>query len=424
MQNQDNHMDDLFRRAAEGYPLKTSESNWDDIAPLLTGNSFTTAVAGKTSANKYVKRLLPLLLLLIAGGASTLFFLNNKKEKSNYDSGKITQEEKLVSEENTAAVSTIQNKRVKEVNYPINIISDNIIHPAKKDKLINPVLKEIERNGPIKNSITSVDKISNNTAKEIADKNSKEEIKAVKETPSILTITKNESSLVETKQTANTLIEKENKMAVATIPVIKNKIQKQKGLYAGIIVGTGFSEVKNQGFTKAGLEAGVRAGYRFNNKLSIETGLFFAHKYYYSDGKYFSMNKISAAMPAGMQVLSLNGRSTVVQIPVKLKYNFILKNNANFFSTAGLTSYIMTKEKNNYLALINGNKQNITSTYKQANRYFAAAIDLSIGYEFNIQKNRSLRIEPYLQIPLKGIGVGIMPVTSTGLHIGYTFFKH
>ena len=69
-------------------------------------------------------------------------------------------------------------------------------------------------------------------------------------------------------------------------------------------------------------------------------------------------------------------------------------------------------------------KQNITSTYKQANRYFAAAIDLSIGYEFNIQKNRSLRMEPYLQIPLKGIGVGIMPVTSTGLHIGYTFFKH
>jgi hypothetical protein len=84
----------------------------------------------------------------------------------------------------------------------------------------------------------------------------------------------------------------------------------------------------------------------------------------------------------------------------------------------------MTKEKNNYLALVNGNKQNITSTYSKSNRYLAAVIDFSVGYEFNIQKNKALRIEPYLQFPLKGIGVGTMPVMSTGLHIGYTLFKH
>ena len=425
MQNQDNHMDELFRKAAEHYPLKTGDSNWDDIAPALTGNPFATPVAGKqTPANKNFKRLLPLLFLLIAGGATTMFFLNNKKEKPTYSSGKVVQVENLLNEKTGNMVSTIQNKPTGEINYSKSITANNTIHTVKINKLINPVLENIVRNGPISNSTINVDDIINNPSTEIAVKNSNEKTEAVNETPPALIITKNETSPAETKQTSNTLIEKENKTAVATTPVIKNKAQKQKGLYAGIIIGAGFSEVKNQGLTKPGLELGLRAGYQFNKTLAVETGFLFARKYYYSDGKYFNMNKVSPAMPAGMQVLSLNGSSAVFEIPVKLKYNILLKNNANFFSTAGLTSYIMTKEKNNYLALINGSKQNITSTYKQANRYFAAAIDLSVGYEFNIQKNKNLRIEPYLQIPLKGIGVGIMPVTSTGLHIGYSLFKH
>ena len=90
----------------------------------------------------------------------------------------------------------------------------------------------------------------------------------------------------------------------------------------------------------------------------------------------------------------------------------------NIFSSAGISSYLLTSEKNDYLTLVNGTEQSMAGSYKKACRYFAATFDLSIGYEHTLGTTTRLRIEPYLQIPLKGIGVGSMPVKSAGLHIG------
>ena len=44
-------------------------------------------------------------------------------------------------------------------------------------------------------------------------------------------------------------------------------------------------------------------------------------------------------------------------------------------------------------------------SYKTVSKYFAATVDVSAGYEKNIGKFTSMRIEPYVQIPLKGVGM-------------------
>ena len=64
----------------------------------------------------------------------------------------------------------------------------------------------------------------------------------------------------------------------------------------------------------------------------------------------------------------------------------------------------------------------MTGSYKNVTKYFAATVDISAGYENKIGKFTSMRIEPYLQIPLKGIGVGSMPVMSAGLHVSIIKF--
>ena len=63
---------------------------------------------------------------------------------------------------------------------------------------------------------------------------------------------------------------------------------------------------------------------------------------------------------------------------------------------------------------------NVTKTYTDASRYVAGAINLSSGYEFSKGKY-SFRFQPYLQIPLKGIGVGTMRVMSAGVHFGLLY---
>ena len=127
-------------------------------------------------------------------------------------------------------------------------------------------------------------------------------------------------------------------------------------------------------------------------------------------------------MPVGMEILSLEGNNYVLEIPVKLKYDFSYRTKSNFFLSAGITSYIKTHEKNDYLVLINGLQQNMISSYKNKSRSLAATFDISIGYEHKISKSNHIRIEPYLQIPLKGMGVGSMSMVSTGFRIGLTKF--
>jgi hypothetical protein len=143
-------------------------------------------------------------------------------------------------------------------------------------------------------------------------------------------------------------------------------------------------------------------------------------KNYFSSGEYFDMSKLSATMPASMKLLSMEGSCSVFEIPVKIKYNLRSKGNSHFYSTAGISSYIMTNEYNKYRSVTNGTEQNITGKYSDNARYLAAALDVSLGYESEIGSYGNIRIEPYLQIPLKGIGMGSLPVMTAGLHIGFT----
>ena len=73
---------------------------------------------------------------------------------------------------------------------------------------------------------------------------------------------------------------------------------------------------------------------------------------------------------------------------------------------------------------MNGTAENVTGSYKNSSHYFAAAIDINIGYERMIRNNISIRVEPFIQIPVKGIGMGSLPVKSIGLHFGVSLFPH
>jgi hypothetical protein len=80
----------------------------------------------------------------------------------------------------------------------------------------------------------------------------------------------------------------------------------------------------------------------------------------------------------------------------------------------------MTKEANRYQAVVSGQEQEINSTYKNADFYTAAQLRLAAGYQHTVGKKMNARVEPYIQIPLKGIGIGTLPVTGTGLQLVLT----
>jgi hypothetical protein len=109
------------------------------------------------------------------------------------------------------------------------------------------------------------------------------------------------------------------------------------------------------------------------------------------------------------------------EVPVTLRYDFSLSKNNRFFAKAGLSSYMMRKQNYSYTGESNGMQYTWTAqpNYTAMN-YLFSTIHLSGGYEFSISGKTKVQIEPYMKIPLQGIGVGKMLISSAGIYFGIT----
>ena len=417
MQNPDNNMDELFRKAAENYPLKTDMPDWDDIAPALLSTPITT-----TSSKKGKGKIMGLFLLgflLLASSSLLIHFYTTKTKDITSSINPATKKDF----NKTNNVNSLQDKRttttgvIDEVKSPVqqtniqqkvNSIEGTTSSKNKKAKLVsgNFILTEVTNSSP-------------ETIGETYDNQEQIDINS-----NLKTVLLNNRDTSIPKTVVAALIKKDvNDTTIklaAQLSQTKKRNNKEHGIYFGMLAGMQLSQVEGQGFKKPGLSIGAIAGYRFNNRMSVEGGLIYSKKKYYSDGKYFDPAKTGTAMPAGMKVVSLEGESSVVEIPVKIKYDFFKNKQSGWFVTGGFSSTVLLNENNEYAALVFGTPRNMNVTYQQNRSYFISAVNFSIGHEFKAFKKSNFRIEPYIQIPVKGIGVGSMPVFTTGVHVGIT----
>lgn len=99
-----------------------------------------------------------------------------------------------------------------------------------------------------------------------------------------------------------------------------NKASPNKGFYVGFIAGPDLSTVKFQSVEQLGYSLGALIGYRLNGHFSIETGLLWDKKYYYTEGKYFSKDQLY--VPPSASILNVNGNCNMFEIPISLRYDF------------------------------------------------------------------------------------------------------
>jgi hypothetical protein len=402
MQNINNHMDELFKQAATGYPLKTDNSDWDTLASRLF-NIPVAPVPGKkkNTFNKYGPSLLLVLLMLIIGETP------------------LRQTRNLLTAYRPTA---LQGK----ANTPITK-QDRFQRQSTYKTAFLPVTDPVRKNG---NDMTGDDILyrtlsSNNrqTTESVHEKGTIKNIRPI-DAPDLkynteqLAIASGITS-AGARVPFNTTID----TAAAITEKKKDTIQRSSKIYWGIVFGPGINRVKNQKLLKPGFDIGIMAGISIlKGRAFVEAGLLYTEKYYFSDGKYFNMDKAGGSMPQGMDVMSLEGSSRFFELPVKFKYNVFQKNRSGVFLSTGISSYLMTREENDYLAMMNGSEQNMSGSYNNNRRYMAVMANFGAEYNYKIGKHTRLRIEPYLQIPLKGIGIGSMPVMTTGLHFGFMRF--
>ncbi len=391
MQNLEEDIDNLFRKAAEQYTPRPDEAGWEEIAPQLVKRPVVSAAP--VISKKHSRKTLLLLLLLPFGAALFGVYISQNKAGNK-----------------PVIISAFRVQK--------QVQNNTLSTPYKKKE--HQSLPANDKTGQIPYSLLSVNQTNGNKTID-KNKNALVITNAYQTTPLSGSLSRQAESVILASPPQKKCITDSAVNTDQTATSLKKEhIAKHRNLYIGIAAGPAFNEVKNQGFKKAGFDAGLLAGYQLTKKVSLEAGFLYSEKYYFSNGQYFNMRK----MPASMKVLSLSGSSHVFEIPVALKYEIVRKQSSGVFAIAGLSSYLLTKESNNYVVVVNGAQQNMKGLYKKVSAGFASSVHLGIGYEHNLGKAMSLRAEPYVQVPLKGLGVGTMQVMGAGVRMAVTLPVH
>jgi hypothetical protein len=172
-------------------------------------------------------------------------------------------------------------------------------------------------------------------------------------------------------------------------------------------------DISSVGIDKPGklkMQYGLGASYSFSERFSIRTGFFAGYKIYTADSADYqppyTINNLQ----------KINADCFVYEIPVTLVYNFAATKKHNWFISGGVSSYIMKKETYEYYYKNPwGQTQNYSHTYKNKNSHLFSVINISGGYQHHFTDRFSIMAEPYVKIPVTGIGVGKVKLNSAGV---------
>ncbi len=474
MQSLMDDMDELYRRAADEYTLNTDSGDWDVISgklkdagskppekkknyrflwlllllPLgiVIGNYFLilnpkhtdtapehpsnkepknsaidmgsnqTITTGITPSNLVVRKYQPKSKNYKSKAGLHNILNNNKTERSlktakktplktfiTVDEPSTNDKDSSVSNENekTGKSSLVDNRFTPKPIIPGNDKTgnsspvDNLpVTRALSAEILQPDLNSMEQQGTINENVT------------LADTNGLSNILIADDQPEIITPRADLKKPAEGKA-------KESKQLV--------KIPAGKRWSYSLVAGPDFSLVKNKPTSKAGYSIGLMAGYKLNKKITVQAGILWDKKNYYADGKHLDTSKLK--LPSHSKVLSVEGNCSMFEIPVQIQYNFITTERSAWFASAGLSSYLMKSEA--YDISYKRYNQPYYKDYSYANstQNWFSILTINAGYRRMIANSSAIEIVPYYKIPMKGIGIGNLPVSSAGVYFIFTRFS-
>lgn len=440
--------DELFRRAAESYPLKIDSADWDSLRAKLESTETGQTANRMEKKGKYYRLIFLLLLLIpyrLLENRFSIFFNQTdgkkhviavNKTESNINAlrsvSKIVSLKKEEEIEKTNSSHSTQwdvSTHINRPQHPVKERNKFIARIGGRGKNYNKPGKQNARIGQmsamtIRNAFPEdiAGKYNNNSVvvKDLVQKEEKT-IPSSADITSGKNVTKVPDNLNPTSLNTN-FNKVDPKGSMKGISIEKKEDNKNhlriKRFYAGLEVGPDLSSVRFQSIKKIGYGIGIIAGYKLTRKFSVETGLFFDKKYYSTDGRYFSTKNIN--IPAYASISRADGNCNMLEIPVIISYAFIQRKTSGWIVSIGASSYFMNKESywydmNNY-----GNQYTYSAEYKNKSTSLLAVIDLGLGYRYHLGKIADLRIEPFIKLPLSKIGTGLLPIQSAGINIGIT----
>lgn len=188
----------------------------------------------------------------------------------------------------------------------------------------------------------------------------------------------------------------------------------------GILASPDFSSAGSlANFSSPGYKIGAMISYQLSSRISLSTGLIQSDVRYRADGNDY--NPPPGYWQYGIPADEIMARCLILDIPIRMQVEFLQLYRSRFFVTAGVSSYIMLNE--NYRFRYDRDDTGLAQEWdaKTGTRHLFSNSGFSVGYEHDVHPNWSLRVEPFVQVPISEVGWGNVGLYSAGTMVALTY---
>jgi hypothetical protein len=166
----------------------------------------------------------------------------------------------------------------------------------------------------------------------------------------------------------------------------------------------GFKDIHN-----VSTKAAIQLEFFVLPNLSVSSGAIFANKVYSASPDDYQQ-KYQYKNP----LVGVNGQCKVLDIPLNLKWYALSGAKSRFFISGGLSSYMMLTEDYEYVYKESGKYYSRNYGYKHENNHLFKVANFSLGYERALGKQWAMQVEPFVKLPLAGVGEGSLKLSTLG----------
>ena len=183
-------------------------------------------------------------------------------------------------------------------------------------------------------------------------------------------------------------------------------------LSVAVVYSPDFSSVGMGDFSETGKRYGGVLSYGLTPRLSVRAGVLKIQNFYSTSGSNYDV--VQGWFTNGIMPAKANGACEIVEIPVSVRFDLFKKNRHNVFISTGLSSYFMLNEQ--YEFEYGDPQPNSKPRWKsqEPTKYLFGVMNISAGYEYYLAPKWSLQAEPFINIPITGIGWGKVDLYSIG----------
>jgi len=447
-------LDHLFRQAADSFEPEFDPEAWRQMEQKLAATSRKPAILGK-----WTKRTLLALLLFLSGvvvyrfaareTAQTSGPVNTTRSKApalskapepttpetsvagnqeRLSAKKLAEKTPIINLPATGAPTVQPTRGRQRPTKPLPVTKPTVANrPGRRNSKFNrnPVLwpamqsaavpgtKSIFKNDSIKADVPTVVEVDKNNPAVLPGVNNSNLDSTARQAEL-------QTGIIPDSKVASRDSVKTPTTAATDSALKKAPVTFLSNVTVSLVFGPDFSTVKFVRPEKASTNVGVLLSYSFNQRWTITSGVVRARKVYGAKPEDYHMKP--GYWPAGQHLPDeINAVCKVVDIPVNVRYAVVALPRQSIYVQTGLSSYVMLHEDYRYDYSNYGKPYSKHWIVSNQNRHFFQVLNLSVGYSKQIKPGISVGAEPFVKIPLAGVGAGKVNLASLGAFFSVSY---